>query len=31
MLQQSLFCCRPQHATWVFDMVDEFYIGDLEN
>ncbi|XP_010250336.1 PREDICTED: nitrate reductase [NADH]-like [Nelumbo nucifera] len=21
----------PQHATWVFDMVDEFYIGDLEN
>lgn len=22
--------CRPQHASLVYDMVHEFYIGDLE-
>ena len=25
----NIFLCRPQHATRVFDMIDDFYVGDL--
>ncbi|KAI8553754.1 hypothetical protein RHMOL_Rhmol05G0040800 [Rhododendron molle] len=30
MIRLKGFKGNPQHATRVFDMIDDFYIGDLE-